>query len=60
MFNVFKRQSATDLIKEQLKEAELLALQHESATEYHQSMAKMYRDRIVRLRNEHVVTQKSS
>lgn len=57
----FRRLTARDIITRQHDEAMVLALEHEAAAEHHAALAQMYRERIERLRSEHMVgTQQSS
>lgn len=60
---IFQKVQPDQVIKEQLHEAEIQALQHEAALEHHAAMAQMYRDRITRLngfKTSGVGTTKSS
>lgn len=43
------RSAAEKLRAKQLREAQVMELQHQAAADYHQAMANMYRDQAVRL-----------
>ena len=59
--SIFRRVTAVDIITAQHEQAQVLALEHEAAAEHHAALAQMYRERIERLRREHMVgTQQSS
>lgn len=47
--DLFRRVTAADIRREQLAEAEALALEHEAAAEHHDALATMYRHRAERL-----------
>ncbi|MGH8750884.1 MAG: hypothetical protein ACREUV_04185 [Burkholderiales bacterium] len=48
--DIFRRQDAQQIAKEQLFEAERQAIQHLAAGEHHEALAKMYTARVARLR----------
>lgn len=50
--DIFHRQTADQIRREQLEEAERLQVQHQAAAELHACMAGIYRVRTERLRGE--------
>lgn len=49
---LFQKIQPEQVISDQLHEAKIQALQHESASEHHAALASMYRARIERLKHE--------
>lgn len=49
MFNLFKKMTADQVMRDQLAEAKLAAAQHEAAAEHHEALAMMYASRVERL-----------
>lgn len=50
LLKIFARRDSTDVAREQLFEAERLALEHQAAGELHSGLAAIYKQRAERLR----------
>lgn len=49
---LFQKESAADVVRRQLFEAERLAVEHRASAEHHAALAAMYEQRVERLKSQ--------